>query len=199
MNHYFNSNEHLEHKQSLKQYIHKSAIFEFVTDAGVFARDGVDRATDILLGSLPELSGKVLDLGCGYGCAGIVTAKIYGKKVEVTMSDVNGRALELAKMNAEKNGAEARIIKSDGFENIPEIFNAVILNPPIHAGKSVIYKLYEEAYEHLKPGGGFFLVILKKHGALTHKQKLSEIYGGGNCRVLYAKKGYFVFEFTKTT
>lgn len=199
MNHYFTSNEHLKHDQKLREYVHKFTKFEFITDAGVFSKDGVDKATDILLENLPELSGKVLDLGCGYGCVGIVAAKIYGKNVEVFMSDVNGRALELAKTNAERNGVKAEVINSDGFENIPQNFDFIIANPPVHAGKAVIYKMYLEAFGHLEPGGSFFLVIQKKHGALTHQKKLSEIYGGQNCRVPYSKKGYFVFEFTKMT
>ncbi|MCL2813545.1 MAG: methyltransferase [Oscillospiraceae bacterium] len=199
MNHYFHSNEHLKHEQRLHEYVHKFTKFEFVTDAGVFSKGQVDKATEILLDNLPELSGKVLDLGCGYGCVGIVAAGIYKKNIEVFMSDVNGRALELAKINAERNGVRAKIIKSDGFENIPGNFNFIITNPPVHAGKAVIYKMYTEAFEHLEPGGSFFLVIQKKHGALTHRQKLSEIYGERNCRVPYSKKGYFVFEFTKMT
>ena len=197
MNHYFNSNEHLKHKQSQTEYVYKFTKFEFITDIGVFAKDGVDRATDILLGCLPALSGKVLDLGCGYGAVGVVLSKLYGKQVELTMSDVNGRALELAKINADKNGTEATIIKSDGFENIPESFSHIIINPPIHAGKAVIYKIYDEVCEHLTPGGCFFVVIQKKHGANSHRQKLSELFGEQNCRVLYSKKGYFVFEFKK--
>jgi 16S rRNA (guanine1207-N2)-methyltransferase len=153
----------------------------------------VDRATDILLENLPELSGRVLDLGCGYGVIGIVLAKIYN--ICVVMSDVNERALELAGRNAINNGAGdkiTRIVKSDGFENILESFDAIILNPPIHAGKSAVYKIYEDAYNYLNSGGRFFVVIQKKHGALSHKQKLEEIFT--EVSVLYSKKGFYIFE-----
>ena len=197
MNHYFNSNEHLGHGETRIEYVHNLTRFEFVSDRGVFSKGGIDRATDTMLKSLPELSGKVLDLGCGYGCVGVVIAKLHGKNVEVTMSDVNGRALDLAKRNAEKNGVEAKTVKSDGFENIAEKFCAIVLNPPIHAGKAVIYKMYAEAGEHLEPGGRLFVVIQKKHGAQSHRQKLAEIFGEPSCRVLYSKKGFFVFELTK--
>jgi len=192
MNHYFNSDlsENLGHKETEIEYIYKFRKFNFITDTGVFSKDGVDFATNILLGNLPDLSGKILDIGCGYGCIGIVLAKIYG--VDVTMSDVNGRAVNLAGRNAEKNGADVRVIKSDGFENIPESFDAIILNPPIHAGKSVVYKIYEEARNHLNPNGRFFIVIQKKHGALSHRQKLEEIFGTVN--ILYSKKGFYIFE-----
>jgi len=193
MNHYFKSNVGLKHKETETEYVYKFAKFNFITDVGVFSKSGVDYATNILLENLPDMSGKILDLGCGYGCIGVVLAKIYGNNIEVTMSDVNERALDLAGKNAKKNNVSAKIIKSDGFENIRENFDNIILNPPIHAGKAVIYKIYEEVYEHLNPDGGFFIVIQKKHGALSHKEKLEEIFGKENCSVLYSKKGFFVF------
>ena len=198
MNHYFNSNEDLRHDEKIIEYIYKFKKFEFITDTGVFSKDGVDHATNILLENLPELSGKVLDLGCGFGCIGIVLAKIYD--LEVFMSDVNERALDLAERNAEKNGVSDKIkkvIKSDGFEDIRESFDNIILNPPIHAGKSVVYRIYEEVYGHLNQGGRFFIVIQKKHGALSHKQKLGEIFGAENINILYSKKGFYIFEMRK--
>jgi len=195
MNHYFKSNENLEHKLIETEYVFKFAKFNFITDIGVFSKGRIDFATNILLENLPELTGKTLDIGCGYGCIGIVLAKTYGENIKVIMSDVNERALELAEKNAKKNGVSVNIIKSDGFENIHENFDNIILNPPIHAGKAVIYKIYEEAYDHLSPGGRFFIVIQKKHGALSHRQKLEEIFGNENCTVLYSKKGFFVFVF----
>ncbi|MCL2773443.1 MAG: methyltransferase [Oscillospiraceae bacterium] len=194
MNHYFNSNENLQHKETEIEYVHEFIKFNFITDAGVFSRGGVDYATNILLGNLPVLSGKTLDLGCGYGCIGIVLAKIYVKNIDVTMSDVNERALDLCAKNSNKNDISVKIIKSEGFKNIPDKFDNIILNPPIHAGKPVIYNIYSEAFYHLNENGRFYIVIQKKHGALSHKEKLKEIFGNENCFVLYSKKGFFIFE-----
>lgn len=196
MNHYFNSNVNLRSKETEIAYVHKLIKFNFITDIGVFSKDGVDYATNILLKNLPVLSGETLDIGCGYGCVGIVLAKLYGENIRVTMSDVNERALDLAEKNSKKNRVSVKIIKSDGFENISGKFDNIILNPPIHAGKSVIYNMYEGAFNNLRDSGGFYIVIQKKHGALSHKEKLEEIFGSVNCRVLYSKKGFFVFEFT---
>ena len=47
----------------------------FTTDAGVFSRDGLDRGTEVLLDALPELSGRVLDLGCGWGAVGVALGR----------------------------------------------------------------------------------------------------------------------------
>jgi len=199
MNHYFKSNENLYHDEVETSYTYNFTSFNFITDTGVFSKGAVDFATNILLENLPDLSGEVLDLGCGYGCIGIVLSKIHGENIKVTMSDVNERAVELAKKNAGRNGVKAVAVKSDGFENLPEKFDNIILNPPIHAGKSVIYKIYEEVYNHLKPNGSFFIVIQKKHGALSHKEKLEEIFGRENCFTLYSKKGFFVFDIKNKT
>jgi 16S rRNA (guanine1207-N2)-methyltransferase len=197
MNHYFSNNKNLKSGEIETEYIFKFTKFIFITDIGVFAKDGVDAATNILLENLPEIkkSSRVLDIGCGYGTVGVVLSRIYG--CELVMSDVNERALDLAERNLKLNGASAGIIKSDGFENIAGKFDYIILNPPIHAGKSIIYKIYGDAREYLTPGGAFYLVIRKKHGALSHKQKLEEIFGGENLSVLYYKKGVFVFEAKK--
>ena len=195
MNHYFNNNLNLKSNESESEYIFRFTRFAFITDIGVFGKNGVDDATDILLNALPNITKgtSVLDIGCGFGAVGVVLSKIYGADVSVTMSDVNERALDLSRRNLAKNGANAQVINSDGFENITGEFDFIILNPPIHAGKLVIYKIYEDAHSYLSAGGAFYIVIRKKHGALSHKQKLEEIYGEVNLSVLYSKKGIMVF------
>jgi len=199
MNHYFSDdNAGLKSSEAEINYVFNFTRFVFATDSGVFAKGGVDAGTDVLLKSLPELQAgeRVLDMGCGYGVAGVVLSKTYGAGIALTMSDVNGRALDLARRNLQKNnpaGAEAvRVVKSDGFAALGGQFDRIILNPPIHAGKPVIYKIYGDAREHLSPGGALYVVVRKKHGASSHRQKLEEIFGG--VAVLHAKKGVFVFE-----
>ena len=195
MNHYFKPNSHLEHKEIEINYAYKLNIFNFISDAGVFSKNNVDYGTDILLKNIPELRGSVLDIGCGYGCTGIVLGKTYD--IDVTLSDINDRAVELAEKNAKINGVGAKIIQSDGFENISENFDAIILNPPIHAGKKAIYSIYRGVYGHLNRNGEFYIVIQKKHGALSHRKELGEIFGAENCFTVYSKKGFYVFKMVK--
>ena len=111
------------------------------------------------------------------------------------MSDVNGRALALAERNSRANGVEAACVLSDGFEGLEGPFDAVVLNPPIHAGKSVIFGLYEGAFSHLREKGRLFVVIQKKHGAESTIARLEELFGG--CEILYRKKGMYVLEARK--
>lgn len=119
--------------------------------------------------------------------------KVYG--LEVTMADSNGRALRCAQQNCEANQVKAQIIQSDCFQNISQSFDTIALNPPIHAGKAVMYAMYEGAYAHLNAGGRFYVVIQKKHGAESTVKKLTEIFH--HCDTLYKKKGYYILACTK--
>src|SRR5437762_6022252 len=86
--------------------------FVFQTDAGVFSREGLDRGTELLLEAI-EVGPceSILDLGCGYGVIGIVAAHL-SEGGRVVLTDVNERAVALAKANVNANGirnAEVRI------------------------------------------------------------------------------------------
>ena len=147
----------------------------FVTDAGVFSRDGLDRGTEVLLNALPALSGRVLDLGCGWGAVGVALGKRY-PKLDIVMTDINSRAVELAKRNLAANGVKAEVCQGDGFAAVEGYFDAIVTNPPIRAGKAVVYGLFARAREHLKPGGALYVVIRKQQGAPSALKYLKEIY-----------------------
>ena len=138
----------------------------FTTDAGVFSRGELDTGTRLLLDALPEtLSGDILDLGCGWGPIGI-SIQALRPEARVILADVNLRALDLARGNADRNGVRVACVESDGFSALEgRMFDAVVTNPPVRAGKQVIYRLFREAYDHLVPGGSLYLVIRKQQGA----------------------------------
>ena len=163
--------------------------FSFLTDAGVFSRDGVDPGTRALIEAIPPLRGRALDLGCGWGAVGVLLGKKY-PDVSLLMADVNERALSLAVANVEKNHMQARAVLSDGFERIEGMFDAVITNPPIRAGKAVIYKMFEDAKAHLKPGGMLVLVIRKQQGAPSALKFLKELYK--KAEVIARDGGYWI-------
>ena len=150
----------------------------FTTDAGVFSRGELDTGTRLLLEALPEnLHGDILDMGCGWGPIGI-SVKAVWPETAVTMTDVNLRALAHSRENAARNGAEAEILESDGFSALEgRSFDAVITNPPIRAGKAVIYGLFARARDFLKPGGALYIVIRKQQGAPSALKYLKEVYG----------------------
>ena len=149
----------------------------FQTDAGVFSRGEVDTGTRLLLESLPEhMDGEILDLGCGWGVIGISIAKNW-PGTKVTLADVNTRALELSRENAKRNRAEVICAESDGMAAFAgKTFDAVVTNPPIRAGKQVIYRMFADAAEHLAPEGALYLVIRKQQGAESCIRYLQTLY-----------------------
>ena len=189
MSHYFIEDRSLKPDIKSITYYFGANEFTFTTDSGVFSKDHIDPATDMLLRAIPPLSGSLLDMGCGYGCVGIVLAKTY--PLQLTQVDVNQLAVDLTIANCRANGVKSDVFKSDCFEAVSGTFDTIVINPPIHAGKAVTYKMYEDSRSHLNEGGKLYIVTLKKHGAESTHAKLREIFRG--CETIYKKKGYYVF------
>ena len=193
--HYYTNSPTSEHEERSFRAVFAGRVLAFDTDAGVFSKQHVDPGSELLCRALPEdLSGRVLDMGCGWGAMTIMTlAKC--PDVVMTMADVNERALGLAVSNVAKNRMEAAAILSDGFEKVEGEFDAVITNPPIRAGKAVIYKMFEDAKAHLKPGGMLVLVIRKQQGAPSALKFLKELYR--KAEVIERDGGYWIIACTK--
>ena len=190
MSHYFTDNTEMHHDRKEIPFRFLGIYFTFVTDAGVFSKDEVDYGSQLLIQTVIEekgVRGKVLDLGCGYGAIGIVVSRLTDSNV--TAIDVNPRAVELTLENKDKNQASVNAIVADGIQT-EEMFDTILLNPPIRAGKEVVYRLYEEAYTHLSEEGNLWIVIRKQQGADSTKKKLMEIFG--NCETVNRSKGYHI-------
>lgn len=162
---------------------------DFITDAGVFSRDGLDRGTEILLNALPPLQGRVLDLGCGWGPVGVALGKA-NPALDIVMTDVNTRAVELARRNLALNGVRAQVVQGDGYANLQGAFDAIITNPPIRAGKALIYGLFDDAQKYLNPGGALYIVIRKQQGAPSALKHLKETWPAAE--IIEREAGYWV-------
>ena len=197
MDHYYSNNPNSKSEERILEYELNENKFKFISDNGVFSKNHVDFATDFLIKTIYEnVEGDVLDVGCGYGVIGITLSK-KGNVKSVTMLDVNNRALELTRKNIELNKAkDIKVIESNGFEKITSVFDTIITNPPIRAGKSVIYKIYEDSKTYLKENGCLYLVINKKHGAPSTINYLKEVFG--NCEIVDKKAGFHVLKCIKT-
>ena len=166
----------------------------FLTDAGVFSKKMIDFGSQLLLKCLEVNQGEtVLDVGCGYGPLGLSLAKAYG--VQATMVDINNRALDLARQNAERNKVEATIFQSNIYEQVKGKFDHVISNPPIRAGKQVVHEIIEKSKDFLGIGGDLTIVIQKKQGAPSAKSKMEEVFG--NCEIVKKDKGYYILRSVK--
>ena len=166
----------------------------FLTDAGVFSKRMVDYGSQVLLNTLDlEPDKTLLDVGCGYGPLGLTLGKVFG--VQATLTDINSRALDLARANAEKNQVNARIFQSNVYDDVEGNFDYIVSNPPIRAGKSVVHEIIKGAFCHLEDQGSLTIVIQKKQGAPSAKAKMEEVFG--NCQILKKDKGYYILESVK--
>ena len=166
----------------------------FLTDAGVFSKKMIDYGSRVRLSVLDfEAGERVLDVGCGYGPLGLTLAKAQG--VAATMVDINQRALDLAQKNAERNQISAEILQSNVYEKVSGIFDHIISNPPIRAGKQVVHEVISGSYGHLTEGGDLTLVIQKKQGAPSAKSKMETVFG--NCEIVKKDKGYYILRSEK--
>jgi 16S rRNA (guanine1207-N2)-methyltransferase len=170
----------------------------FLTDRGVFAREGVDPGTRLLIEAMRIESGdRVLDLGCGYGPIGIVAATL-ALRGRIVMVDVNERAVTLARENAGRAGLEnVDVHQGDGTAPVRgQMFDVVAMNPPIRSGRDTVRRLLRETHDALRPGGRFYLVVRTAQGAKTVAKEVEalfaqvrEIARGGGYRVYEAVKG----------
>lgn len=168
--------------------------FKFSTDSGVFSKKMIDFGSQVLLSALDLQENRtLLDVGCGYGPLGITLAKV--SDIQVTMIDINNRALDLARQNVRKNGVDANIFQSNIYENVTGTFDYIISNPPIRAGKQVVHTIVSESIDYLNSGGSLTIVIQKKQGAPSAKLKMEEVFG--NVEILKKDKGYYILRSEK--
>lgn len=165
-----------------------------VSDNGVFSKQRVDYGSRVLLDTieLNENHKKLLDVGCGYGTFGVSLKKVY-PHLNVEMVDINERAVLLTKKAIDLNHLQnANVYQSFVYENVRGKFDVVVSNPPIRAGKSVVFEILEKAYDFLNEGGFLMIVIQKKQGAPSAKKKMEDVFG--NCEVVNKDKGYYILK-----
>ena len=188
--HYYSQNPNVEHDEQQVIFEVLGQQLRCTTDAGVFSRDGLDMGTRILLEALPELSGRILDLGCGWGPVGTAIGRVY-PGCEILMTDVNERAAELARRNLAANGVKnAQVVTGDSYASVEGKFSAILLNPPIRAGKQTIYAMFADALNYLEDGGALYIVIRKQQGAESAEKYLKTLYG--DVERIAREKGYWV-------
>lgn len=166
--------------------------YSFYTDNGVFSKEKLDFGTRVLLENIPieKLHGDILDVGCGYGVIDIVLGKIVDAKFLGV--DVNRRALHLAEMNKKENKlSNIDFIESNCYENVSGKYDFIITNPPIRAGKKIVYEIVMGAKNYLKDEGSLFIVVRKEQGAKSMIRDLEEIY---KVEILNKVKGFFVIK-----
>ncbi|MEB7462309.1 class I SAM-dependent methyltransferase [Staphylococcus succinus] len=201
MSHYYDENPEVESDESLFTYSYDNHNLELISDAGVFSKGKIDFGSDLLVKTFlktypPGPTKNIIDVGCGYGPIGLMIAKVSPHH-EVMMVDINQRALSLSRKNKKKNRIEnVEIKESDGLSQVEDnAYDFVLTNPPIRAGKTVVHSILVDAYEKLKDGGALCVVIQKKQGMPSAKQKMQDTFN--NVEVLEKSKGYYILRSVK--
>ncbi len=166
---------------------------------GVFSGSRLDLGTSVLLRQAPEPpeEGSFLDLGCGWGPIAL-TLGFESPKAEIWALDVNERALELTRRNAEINGVGN--VRTVLAADIPsdKTFDLIWSNPPIRVGKDVLHELLMTWLPRLNNGGAAYLVVQKNLGSDSLIPWLASHLGDGYAVGKYASsKGFRVIEVVK--
>ncbi|MET0788050.1 MAG: methyltransferase [Cellulomonas sp.] len=139
---------------------------EVETAGGIFSPDHVDLGTRVLLDNVPEppAQGDLLDLGCGWGPIALTLA-LESPGARVWAVDVNERALDLTRRNAERLGATN--LHAVTPDRVPEdvVFAAIWSNPPIRVGKEALHAMLTQWLGRRETGAEAHLVVGKNLGA----------------------------------
>lgn len=193
--HYYTNSPTSKHEERHVMAQIGNRCLRFETDAGTFSKEHMDPGSRLLIDTVPPMQGRCADIGCGWGAIGISLA-VKNPALSVEMVDVNERAVALAQKNAAANGAvNATAFVSDALSGVEPGLNFAVTNPPIRAGKQVIYGFFAQAHEKLLPGGKLYIVIRKQQGAPSAIKYLQTLFA--EVSTLEKEAGYWILEAVK--
>ncbi|MCE7480531.1 methyltransferase [Microbacterium profundi] len=172
---------------------------EVTTAGGVFSPDRVDAGTAVLFANMPPLppSGNFLDLGSGWGPISITMA-LTSPHATVWAVDVNERALDLVRRNAEALGITNvnAVLPDDVPDDV--VFRTIRSNPPIRVGKDVLHDMLERWIPRLDERSDAWLVVQRNLGADSLQRWLGATFHPGYSVFRTATgKGYRVLKVRK--
>jgi len=187
--HYFDDDPDAPSEPVLVDVTLPDTAFVMETDRGVFSRGHLDTATSMLLRAELSIasSGDLLDLGCGAGPIALTMAR-RSPDATVWAVDVNARARDLCRRNAERNALpNVRVVSPD---DVPaEVrFATIWSNPPIRIGKAALHDLLDSWLARLDADGSASLVVQKHLGADSLQRWLIEL--GYRCDRVGSKAGF---------
>ena len=144
---------------------------------GVFSEKRLDAGTELLLSHLPELTGRVLDFGCG---AGVITAALLKQQPELNLEcvDINAMALASCQLTLAANEMKAKVYPSDGIPENSGQFDAIISNPPFHDGlmstTDIATKFVKDSSAKLTKNG-LWQIVANRH--LPYSETIATYFG----------------------
>jgi len=167
---------------------------------GLFSWKKPDVGSQMLLNHLPALSGKVMDLCCGYGLLATHIVKHSAKISHMHLLEADSLALDCAQKNV------AQVITGDteislhhvdaASEALPKHVDVVVCNPPFHTGQvrdvELGKKIVNKACGALTHGGELYLVANRQlpyeHILNTHLRSVEILAQGDGFKVIKGKK-----------
>ncbi|NLY63298.1 MAG: class I SAM-dependent methyltransferase [Erysipelothrix sp.] len=191
LNHYYKDDQKVLSNRKEIAFRFLDFEYKFETADNVFSKDHVDEGTKLLIETALDsgINSEVLDYGCGYGVVGIILSKLGYDTLGL---DVTDRALELSAINNQKNNTAFKAYKVDDLNIYKDRFKTILLNPPIRAGKVVIYEMFDNCQKMLASGGQLYVVIRKQHGAASAIKHLQTLFT--NVEVIKKSKGFYIIK-----
>ena len=195
MSHYFINDNNLKHNKKIININYNNKEIKLYTDNGVFSKEHFEYGSKLLVNNFlkEEKSGRVLDLGCGYGIIGIILSQ--NKNLYIDMVDINNNAVNLTNENLKLNNIEnATSFVSNIYSEITNKYDYIITNPPIRAGKETIRTFLFDAQNYINENGEIWFVMRKDHGVKSMMKELEKDY---KIEVVDKDKGFYIVKLKK--
>lgn len=176
--HYFTENPESEIKEKFFTENINGVELKFTSVSGVFSFENkIDKVSHNLIKNFKPTGQSVLDVGCGYGAIGLYLKALFPSQ-NITMIDINNRALDYTGKNASANNLKAEILHSNLYASLNgRVFDDIVSNPPFAAGKELNTKLITEAQGYLSANGSLWLVAFHNKGGSTLKDIMKNVFG----------------------
>lgn len=152
--------------------------FHFRTTWGLFSPKDIDEGTRLLLDYIQvSETDNCMDLGCGYGPIGLVLAHL-APRGQTLMVDKDFVAVDYACRNIDQNRIDnAEAMLSNAFSDIGgRQFDLIASNIPAKVGKEMLAIIIQDAFDHLNPGGRFYVVSINGLRQLF-KREFNTVFG----------------------
>lgn len=132
---------------------------------GIYGWNAIDKGSELLAAHLPgDLSGRVADLGAGWGFLSLRILERCRSIVHLDLYEAEWLALDAAQQNISARWPSAPVAYHwhDVTAGLPAQYDAIVMNPPFHAGKATDVALgrafIAAAASALAPGGTLLMV-----------------------------------------
>lgn len=194
MSHYFESPGTPEKRRTVQATIWGRG-YTFTTANGVFSGSRLDPGTATLFRETtpPVGARRIADIGCGFGPIALALATEC-PTAHVDAVDVNARALELTRLNAEALGLGERLSALRPEDVGDRRYDQLWSNPPIRIGKAALHALLLTWLPRLAPEGEAWFVVAKNLGGDSLQRWI--IDQGWDCERTASSNGFRILRTT---